>query len=128
MIHLMKLYLSQSTLEDVLEICKIESSRCNSSIGRSDSLKNCNGDKSKSHSYNWYCSKMIDIAEDRENLKNLDTLSLRQPENSIIHDFDAVESEAGKIGFPMVVRPSYVLGGRAMAIVNDHTDKKLTLI
>ena len=68
-------------------------------------------------------SKMIDVAEDREKFKELlETLSLRQPENSIINDFNAVESEAEKIGFPMVVRPSYVLGGRAMAIVNDYTE------
>ena len=43
---------------------------------------------------------MIDVAEDREKFKELlETLSLRQPENSIINDFNAVESEAEKIGF-----------------------------
>ena len=62
----------------------------------------------------------IDLAEDRDRFKKLlDKLKLRQPDNAICHSVDVVMREAGKMGFPLVVRPSYVLGGRAMAIVHD---------
>ena len=119
-----KLYFEPITLEDVLEICKIEQPQgVIVQLGGQTPLKIAN-DLNKNHiPIIGTTSKMIDVAEDREKFKELlETLSLRQPENSIINDFNAVESEAEKIGFPMVVRPSYVLGGRAMAIVNDYTE------
>jgi carbamoyl-phosphate synthase large subunit len=65
---------------------------------------------------------MIDLAEDRERFADLvKSLGLRQPHNGIAHsDAEAIEI-AKDIGFPLVIRPSYVLGGRAMEIVRDQT-------
>ncbi|RZV99537.1 MAG: carbamoyl-phosphate synthase large subunit, partial [Rhodobacteraceae bacterium] len=62
----------------------------------------------------------IDLAEDRERFQDLvNRLGLKQPRNGIAHsDTEALEI-AGDIGFPLVIRPSYVLGGRAMEIVRD---------
>jgi carbamoyl-phosphate synthase large subunit len=64
---------------------------------------------------------MIDLAEDRERFADLvKSLGLKQPNNGIAHsDLEAFEI-AKKIGFPLVIRPSYVLGGRAMEIVRDQ--------
>ena len=66
----------------------------------------------------------IDIAEDRERFqKLLQTLGLRQPPNRTARTEEAALALAKEIGYPLVVRPSYVLGGRAMEIV--HGDKDL---
>ncbi len=64
----------------------------------------------------------IDLAEDRERFQQLvQNLGLKQPVNGIAHsDAQALEI-AADIGFPLVIRPSYVLGGRAMEIVRDQT-------
>jgi len=63
----------------------------------------------------------IDLAEDRERFQKLvQELGLKQPNNGIAHsDTEALEI-AANIGFPLVIRPSYVLGGRAMEIVRDQ--------
>ncbi len=62
----------------------------------------------------------IDIAEDREKFKVLvEKLKLRQPVNGTAFTVEAAKEAAGKIGYPVLVRPSYVLGGRAMEIVYD---------
>jgi carbamoyl-phosphate synthase large subunit len=62
----------------------------------------------------------IDLAEDRERFQRLlYDLELKQPENYICHNPEEVLEFAGQIGFPVVVRPSYVLGGRAMQIVHN---------
>ncbi|MCU4160341.1 carbamoyl-phosphate synthase large subunit [Acidiphilium sp. AL] len=62
----------------------------------------------------------IDIAEDRERFQILlKSLGLRQPENGIARSAGEAEAIVEKIGFPVVIRPSYVLGGRAMEIVYD---------
>jgi carbamoyl-phosphate synthase large subunit len=63
----------------------------------------------------------IDLAEDRERFQQLvQSLGLKQPHNGIAHsDAEALEI-AADIGFPLVIRPSYVLGGRAMEIVRDQ--------
>ncbi|PZF78358.1 carbamoyl phosphate synthase large subunit [Aestuariivirga litoralis] len=62
----------------------------------------------------------IDLAEDRDRFsKLLKKLKLRQPENGIAHSGAEAKKIAKKIGFPVVIRPSYVLGGRAMEIVKD---------
>ncbi|MEI7804975.1 MAG: carbamoyl-phosphate synthase large subunit [Hyphomicrobiales bacterium] len=62
----------------------------------------------------------IDLAEDRDRFKKLlDQLKLRQPQNGIATSPDAARAIADAIGYPIVIRPSYVLGGRAMEIVRD---------
>ncbi len=64
----------------------------------------------------------IDIAEDRERFqKLLQSLGLRQPENGTARSTEEAEAIAERIGYPVVIRPSYVLGGRAMEIVHDRT-------
>ena len=66
----------------------------------------------------------IDIAEDRERFQQLlHTLGLKQPPNRTARTEEAAIALANEIGYPLVVRPSYVLGGRAMEIV--HGDKDL---
>ena len=66
---------------------------------------------------------MIDAAEDRERFqKLLHTLGLRQPPNATARtESDAIE-RAAALGYPLVVRPSYVLGGRAMEVVHEQRD------
>ncbi|MBU1869829.1 MAG: carbamoyl-phosphate synthase large subunit [Candidatus Omnitrophica bacterium] len=64
----------------------------------------------------------IDIAEDRKRFKHmLHKLDLLQPENGTAFNFDEAKEIARKIGYPVLVRPSYVLGGRAMEIVYDES-------
>ena len=63
----------------------------------------------------------IDIAEDRERFAELlKKLGLRQPENGIARSAEQAEAIAERIGYPIIIRPSYVLGGRAMEIVYDR--------
>ena len=67
----------------------------------------------------------IDLAEDRDRFKALvEKLDLRQPENGIAYSIEQALLEGDKIGFPIVVRPSYVLGGRAMAILPNQAALK----
>ncbi|KDM67663.1 carbamoyl-phosphate synthase large subunit [Acidiphilium sp. JA12-A1] len=62
----------------------------------------------------------IDAAEDRERFHDLlRSLGLRQPENGLARSAEQAEAIVERIGFPVVIRPSYVLGGRAMEIVYD---------
>ncbi|MFN5393271.1 MAG: carbamoyl-phosphate synthase large subunit [Planctomycetota bacterium] len=64
----------------------------------------------------------IEDAEDREKFQKLiHELSLKQPANGIARTMDQARSEVQKIGFPCLVRPSFVLGGRAMEICYDHS-------
>ncbi|WP_108681168.1 carbamoyl-phosphate synthase large subunit [Methyloceanibacter sp. wino2] len=63
----------------------------------------------------------IDLAEDRDRFKALiEQLGLRQPNNGIARSAEEAVAIAKRIGFPVVIRPSYVLGGRAMEIVHDE--------
>jgi carbamoyl-phosphate synthase large subunit len=62
----------------------------------------------------------IDLAEDRDRFKDLlDRLELKQPPNGIARSTEEAHAIAANIGFPVVIRPSYVLGGRAMEIVSS---------
>ena len=63
----------------------------------------------------------IDLAEDRERFGNLlRELGIRQPENGLARSLEGARGVADRIGYPVLVRPSYVLGGRAMVIVYDE--------
>ena len=65
----------------------------------------------------------IDLAEDRERFQQLlQKLGLLQPENGIAHSTDEALAIVDRIGLPVVIRPSYVLGGRAMEVVHQMTD------
>src|SRR5579863_8942676 len=65
----------------------------------------------------------IDLAEDRDLFKRLlDKLGLKQPKNGIAYSVEQSRLVAFDLGLPLVVRPSYVLGGRAMAIIRDQTE------
>ncbi|MDP1914983.1 MAG: carbamoyl-phosphate synthase large subunit [Myxococcales bacterium] len=65
----------------------------------------------------------IDIAEDRERFSKLvEKLRLKQPENGVARSPDEAYRVADVIGYPVMVRPSYVLGGRAMEVVHDRAD------
>ncbi|HMK69741.1 MAG TPA: carbamoyl-phosphate synthase large subunit, partial [Xanthobacteraceae bacterium] len=64
----------------------------------------------------------IDLAEDRDRFRELlDRLKLRQPKSGIATSLQAARTIADSIGYPIVIRPSYVLGGRAMEIVHEPT-------
>ena len=66
---------------------------------------------------------MIDAAEDRERFqKLLHELGLRQPPNATARTEPEALEKAAALGYPLVVRPSYVLGGRAMEIVHEQRD------
>jgi carbamoyl-phosphate synthase large subunit len=63
----------------------------------------------------------IDLAEDRDRFKRLlDRIGLKQPLNGIAYSVEQSRLVAAELGLPLVVRPSYVLGGRAMAIIHDN--------
>lgn len=63
----------------------------------------------------------IDLAEDRDRFKRvLDKLQLKQPKNGIAYSVEQARLVASELGFPLVVRPSYVLGGRAMQIIREE--------
>ncbi len=65
----------------------------------------------------------IDLAEDRERFQKLiQDLGLLQPENGIAHSAEEAREIVARIGLPVVIRPSYVLGGRAMEVVHHETD------
>ena len=66
--------------------------------------------------------RSIDLAEDRELFDQILTeLNLKRPQNGIAHTVEQARKVAKRIGYPVLVRPSYVLGGRAMEIVSDET-------
>ena len=65
----------------------------------------------------------IDLAEDRERFQQmLERLDLKQPPNRTVRSVEEAVAMAGEIGYPLVVRPSYVLGGRAMDIVHSNAE------
>ena len=65
----------------------------------------------------------IDLAEDRERFQLLlQKLDLKQPENGIAHSVEEARAITETVGFPVVIRPSYVLGGRAMEVVHQMSD------
>ena len=120
-----RLYFEPLTLEDVLEIINVENpSGIIVQYGGQTPLKLARALKAAGAQIIGTTPESIHQAEDREVFHALlKTLGLRQPPNgTATNETDAIRI-AGKIGYPLVVRPSYVLGGRAMEIV--HSDDEL---
>lgn len=121
-----RLYFEPVTLEDVLEICRIEKPEgVIVQYGGQTPLKICRALEAEGVRIVGTSTDAIDCAEDRERFQRLiNELGLRQPPNATCHTQEAALEAAERIGYPIVVRPSYVLGGRAMDIV--HNAKELT--
>jgi carbamoyl-phosphate synthase large subunit len=126
-----RLYFEPLTPEDVLEI--IETERSNGTLhgvivqfGGQTPLKLAHHLERAKVPILGTSPDMIDLAEDRDRFKKLlDELKVRQPQNGIATSPGAVREIADKIGYPVVIRPSNVLGGRGMEIVRDgaHADR-----
>ena len=120
-----RLYFEPVTLEDVLEIVDVEKPHgVIVQYGGQTPLKLALDLESYGVPIIGTTPDSIDIAEDRERFQQLlHTLRLKQPPNRTARTEEAALQLAQEIGYPLVVRPSYVLGGRAMEIV--HGDKDL---
>lgn len=119
-----RLYFEPLTLEDVLEIVDVEQPEgVIVQYGGQTPLKLALGLEREGVKIIGTTPDMIDAAEDRERFqKLLHDLGLRQPPNATARtEAEALEKAAG-LGYPLVVRPSYVLGGRAMEIVHEQRD------
>ena len=120
-----RLYFEPLTAEDVLEIIDIERSTGTLhgvivQFGGQTPLKLAEALEKASVPILGTSPDMIDLAEDRDRFKKLlDKLKLRQPENGIAISPEQAKATAEKMGYPVVIRPSYVLGGRGMEIVHD---------
>ncbi|MEX1660096.1 carbamoyl-phosphate synthase large subunit [Thioclava sp. 15-R06ZXC-3] len=120
-----RLYFEPLTLEHVLEILRVEQDNGTLhgvivQFGGQTPLKLANALEAEGIPILGTTPDAIDLAEDRERFQQLlNRLELKQPVNGIAHsDAEAFEI-AGRVGYPLVIRPSYVLGGRAMEIVRD---------
>jgi carbamoyl-phosphate synthase large subunit len=120
-----RLYFEPLTAEDVLEI--IDTERSNGVLhgvivqfGGQTPLKLAEALERAAVPILGTSPDAIDLAEDRDRFKHLlDRLNLRQPKSGIATSPEKAQAIAESIGYPIVIRPSYVLGGRAMEIVHD---------
>jgi carbamoyl-phosphate synthase large subunit len=121
-----RLYFEPVTLEDVLEIVRVEKPKgVIVQYGGQTPLKLARALEENGVNIIGTSPDAIDRAEDRERFQHMvDKLGLKQPANATVSDMDEALLQAKQIGFPLVVRPSYVLGGRAMEIVYDLKDLK----
>jgi carbamoyl-phosphate synthase large subunit len=121
-----RLYFEPVTLEDVLEIVRVEQPKgVIVQYGGQTPLKLARALEANGVPIIGTSPDAIDRAEDRERFQHMvHKLDLKQPANATVSNMEQALEEAVKIGFPLVVRPSYVLGGRAMEIVYDLKDLK----
>jgi carbamoyl-phosphate synthase large subunit len=119
-----RLYFEPLTLEDVLEIVAVEKPfGVIVQYGGQTPLKLAEDLDANGVPIIGTSPDMIDCAEDRERFqKLLNDLGLKQPPNRTARNPEAALALAQEIGYPLVVRPSYVLGGRAMEIVHEQRD------
>lgn len=119
-----RLYFEPLTLEDVLEIVHLEKPEgMIVQYGGQTPLKLARALEANGVPIIGTSPESIDVAEDRERFqKLLQKLGLRQPPNRTARTEAEAIAHAAEIGYPLVVRPSYVLGGRAMEIVHEQTD------
>lgn len=121
-----RLYFEPLTVEDVLEIVRVEQSKGTLlgvivQFGGQTPLKLAAGLEAAHVPILGTSPDAIDLAEDRERFQQLlQKLGLKQPENGIARSEDEARAVVARIGYPVVIRPSYVLGGRAMEIVRSN--------
>ena len=122
-----RLYFEPLTAEDVLEILRIEQSNGTLhgvivQFGGQTPLKLAQALQAAGIPILGTSPDAIDLAEDRDRFqKLLHELDLKQPVNGIAHSAEEARQIIADIGYPVVIRPSYVLGGRAMEIVRDDS-------
>ncbi|MCB1332546.1 MAG: carbamoyl-phosphate synthase large subunit, partial [Roseivivax sp.] len=120
-----RLYFEPLTFEHVMEILRVEQERGTLhgvivQFGGQTPLKLADALAAEGIPILGTTPDAIDLAEDRERFQALvNDLGLKQPKNGIAHSDEEALAIADEIGFPLVIRPSYVLGGRAMEIVRD---------
>ncbi len=121
-----RLYFEPLTAEDVIELARVEQSAGRLlgvivQFGGQTPLKLAHDLEEAGIPILGTPKDAIDLAEDRERFKDLlHRLGLTQPANGIARSVDEAETIAAEIGYPVLIRPSYVLGGRAMEIVHDR--------
>ena len=120
-----RLYFESLTFEDVMELIDLEKPKgVIVQYGGQTPLKLARGLEAAGAPIIGTSPDSIDLAEDRERFQNLvDALALKQPPNSTARNKQQAMTLASNVGFPLVVRPSYVLGGRAMEVV--HSEEEL---
>jgi carbamoyl-phosphate synthase large subunit len=122
-----RLYFEPLTAEDVLEILRTEKEKGTLhgvivQFGGQTPLKLADALEKAGIPILGTAPDMIDLAEDRDRFqKLLVKLDLTQPKNGIAYSVEQARLVAAEIGYPLVVRPSYVLGGRAMQIIREET-------
>ncbi|WP_406663789.1 carbamoyl-phosphate synthase large subunit [Gallaecimonas sp. GXIMD1310] len=119
-----RLYFEPITLEDVLEIVRIEQPKgVIVQYGGQTPLKLARALEAAGVPIIGTSPDAIDRSEDRERFQQaVERLNLKQPANATVTNLEEAVLKARDIGYPLVVRPSYVLGGRAMEIVYDEVD------
>ncbi|HEX7382253.1 MAG TPA: carbamoyl-phosphate synthase large subunit [Nevskiaceae bacterium] len=119
-----RLYFEPLTAEDVLEIIDLEKPQgVIVQFGGQTPLKLARELEAAGAPIIGTSPASIDLAEDREHFQKLvKKLGLLQPENGTATSLEQALEVANRVGYPLVVRPSYVLGGRAMEIVHDDDD------
>ncbi len=121
-----RLYFEPLTAEDVLEILRVEQRNGELvgvivQFGGQTPLKLAQALEDAGIPILGTSPDAIDLAEDRERFAKLvDKLGLKQPANGIARSRDEARAVAARIGYPVLMRPSYVLGGRAMEIVDSE--------
>ncbi|MBP7546790.1 MAG: carbamoyl-phosphate synthase large subunit [Corallincola sp.] len=119
-----RLYFEPVTLEDVLEIVRVEQPKgVIVQFGGQTPLKLARALEAAGVPIIGTSPDAIDRAEDRERFQQaVERLGLLQPENATVTKLEEAVAAAERITYPLVVRPSYVLGGRAMEVVHDEQD------
>ncbi len=122
-----RLYFEPLTFEDVMEVIDLEKPKgVIVQYGGQTPLKLARDLEAAGAPIIGTTPDCIDLAEDRERFQQMiHELNLKQPPNRLARAADEAVEQAAEIGYPLVVRPSYVLGGRAMEIVYNEADLKL---